>query len=118
MAIRQNLVIRQGENFSISFEARRNGAVVDITGYTIESQIRKRVDSEDNIEEFDCAVLDGPAGTFSLSMSGDRTAEIPAGRTKDDWRSKYEYDVKLTSPEGDPIVPIEGRVLIDPSVTR
>jgi hypothetical protein len=118
MAINQPLVIRQGEDFAFSFQARRNGVVVDITGYKVESYIRKRANSVDLVEEFDCSVLDGTAGTFLLSMPATRTAELPCGRSKEHYKSRYEYDVRLTSPEGAVIVPIEGRINVDPSVTR
>jgi hypothetical protein len=118
MAITHHLVIRQGEDFAVQFVAKRNGQAFPLTGYTIESHIRKRVTSGTVVEEFDCQVLDAAAGTFEISLSGDRTLEIPAGRTKDAFKSRYEYDVKLTSPEGKVYVPIEGRVNIDPSVTR
>jgi len=118
MAIQHNLVIRQGEDFSRSFVARRNGALIDITGYTIQSDIRKSVDAADPTERFDGSIVDGPAGLFYLSMPGARTAQIPAGKTRYSRRSRYEYDVKLTSPSGALFVPVEGLVEVDPSATR
>lgn len=118
MAIEHNLEIRQGEDFAQAFVARRNGAVVDITGYTIESHIRKRMDDEDITEQFDCVIVDGPAGHFYVSLPAARTVALPAGRTKWERASRYYYDVRLTSPEGTGFVPIEGAVRVDPSVTR
>jgi hypothetical protein len=118
MAIRHNLEIRQGEDFARSFVARRSGVVLDITGYEITSQIRNRSDDEDETEHFDTVILNGPAGVFMLSMPSARTAELPAGRTKYDRASRYEYDVRLVSPDGTSFVPVEGYLQVDPSITR
>jgi hypothetical protein len=118
MALKHNLTVRQGEDFAEAFRATRNGQVIPLTGYIVEAQIRKRAGSDDIVEEFDCTVLDADAGTFLLSLPGDRSAEITAGRDKFHYKSRYEYDVRLTSPESVVIIPIEGYVLIDPSCTR
>ncbi len=118
MALKQNLTVRQGEDFAFSFRATRNGQVIPLDGYVLDAQIRKRAGSDDSVEEFDCTILDAAAGTFLLSMSADRTAEIPAGRDMYHYKSRYQYDVRLTSPEGAVIIPVEGYVLIDPSCTR
>ena len=118
MAIRQDLIVRQGEDFSFSFRATRNGQPIPLHSYVIEAQIRKNANSAEVIAEFDCAVLDADAGTFVLSMTADNAAEIPAGRTRFAWASRYVYDVRLSSPDGNIYMPIEGTVEIDPSVTR
>lgn len=88
------------------------GAVVpvDLTGYTVRAQLRRRASSPEILATFTCVITDAADGRFELSLSAVTTAAIAA--------RAGVYDVELVSPGGDVYRFLEGAVSISHEVTR
>jgi hypothetical protein len=108
MSSKANLVIDQGTTFTTTIDVTDDdGNHIDLTGYTGAAQIRKTYSSS-NSTSFTVVVSN--AGTVTLSMNANTTANIIAGR--------YVYDCEITSGDGIRSRIIEGIVTITPEVTR
>lgn len=109
MAIKANLQIDQGANFSTEIDVLDdNGDVVNLTGYTGAAQMRKHYTSS-TATNFTVAI-NAPAGTVTLSMSAATSANVTPGR--------YVYDCELTSSSNVVSRLVEGIVTVTPQVTR
>jgi hypothetical protein len=109
MAIKSNLVIDQGTTFStiVTLVDSENSSI-DVTGYTVSSQIRKHYSSS-NSQSFSTS-LGGANGTVTLSLTSTQTSSLVAGR--------YVYDIEITSPSGTVTRIVEGIVTVTPEVSR
>lgn len=109
MAIKANLVIDQGADFSTEIDVTdENGNVVDLTGWTVAAQMRKHYTSSSFFSFV--ANTTGAAGQVTLTMNAATTATITSGR--------YVYDCELTSTANVVSRLIEGIVTVTPQVTR
>lgn len=109
MAIKANLVIDQGTDYSTSISLQDDqGEIANLVGYTANAQIRKTYTSS-NAHTFTTTV-DDTSGVVLLSLTDTQTANISAGR--------YVYDVYLTDSLGVVSRIVEGIVTITPRVTR
>lgn len=109
MAIKANIVIDQGVDYSTNVTLTdEEENVIDLTGYTANSQIRKTFTSS-NAVTFSTSIT--PAlGVVTLSLTANQTASIVAGR--------YVYDVFLTNGSGVKSRIVEGIVTVTPRVTQ
>lgn len=109
MATKANLVIDQGSTFSTDLSLRDdNGDMIDLVGYTANSQIRKWYTSTNASATF-TSLINVESGVISLTLSANQTANLTAGR--------YVYDVEIN--DGTTISRIvEGIVTVTPEVTR
>ena len=83
-----NFSIDQGADFSKNFTVTTDGSTAyDISGLTLQSQIRKSYDSSSATATFTASVVTGSSGIYKLVLSNSTTADITAGR--------YVYDVEL-----------------------
>jgi len=107
MAIKANITIDQGTDYSITFNVADNdGNDIDFTGYTGEAQFRKHYTS--NIAyAFDVTVANG---AVSLAANSVLTSSVSAGR--------YVYDCILTDNAGVVSRLVEGIVTVSPSVSH
>ncbi len=109
MAIKANLVIDQGTDFSATIDLTDEaGAVFNLTGYNVAAQMRKNYTSS-------VAVTFGTAhnsanGQITLALNNSNTAIIEPGR--------YLYDVEITSPGNVKSRVVEGIVTVTPGMTR
>ena len=109
MALKANLVIDQGTDFSTTIDVTtEDGTIVDLTGYTGAAQMRKHYTS--TVAYAFTVTTGGTAGTVTLSMNSATTANIAAGR--------YVYDCELTDTANTVSRLVEGIVTITPQVTR
>lgn len=99
------LVITRGDTLSIHVTMESGGAPLNLTGYTITSQIRKgRGATALLLATFAITVTNASAGQFTMELSAEQTAALyPANfdvnsTTSDD--SAPQYDIKLVSPGG------------------
>lgn len=108
MAIKANLIIDQGTDYSTSITLTDDEEnVIDLTGYTANAQIRKTYSSSNSVT-FTTTIT--PAqGVIVLSLTDSQTANIVPGR--------YVYDVILTTGSTTSRI-IEGIVTVTPRVTR
>ena len=111
MAIKANIVIDQGADFSTTITVTDEaGSAVDITGYTGSGQIRKHYTSS-TATDFDIT-FDVPRseGKVTIGLGRTVTANLEAGR--------YVYDVEITSSANTRSRLVEGIVTVTPEVTR
>jgi hypothetical protein len=88
------------------------GADLDITNWTVHSQIRARTPATEVLYEW--STVDGNAtagaGFFTLDLSATESSAFT-------WRSGV-YDVEITSPQGKTTRAKQGPVKVSPEVTR
>jgi hypothetical protein len=106
-----NIVIEQGFDFDTTFvmENTVTTTFLDLTDYTIDSQLRKTYSSSDSVS-FATTVTFPKKGQFEISLGSSETASIKEGR--------YVYDVKATTETGRILKLVEGTALVRPGVTR
>ena len=109
MATKANLTIDQGSTFNVTLDLTdENDTVIDLTGYSGVSQIRKTFTSLTGVSF--AVAISAQYGTVTLSLTPAQTASLVAGR--------YVYDVELTSAGGTVSRIIEGIVTVTPQVTK
>ena len=111
MATKTNLFIDQGTTFITTVIAKySNGDVIDLTGFTANSMIRKHYTSSNSVA-FTSTVTTAAAGEVTLSLTANASANIVAGR--------YVYDCEITQTSSGNVSRIsEGIVTVNPQVTR
>ena len=110
MAIIANLYIDQGTDFSITVDVTDSaGDVLNLSGYTASSQIRKTYSSSSVSETFSTSIAEA-TGQVTLSLTDTQTTGLSAGR--------YVYDLTITSGGGATSRVIEGQAIVTPGVTR
>ena len=110
MATIQNLTIDQDADFTQTLTVKDStGTVVDISGQTVTSKLRKTHLST-TATSFTTAIVSGTAGTCSITLTDTVTATLAEGR--------YVWDLTTTTSGGLITRRIEGRVTVTPSVTR
>jgi len=82
---------KQGDTFELTFQLKRDGSAVNITNFTITSQLRDSTDTLLTTNNFNgsltFAMIDASAGQFQLSASSTATAEWPT--------REYDCDVQF-----------------------
>jgi hypothetical protein len=110
MATVSNLFVDAGANYSnIITVAASNGQALDLTGYTVASQMRKSYQSS-TAYNFTASIYNAATGKVRLQLSDTQSAAIPAGR--------WLYDVEITSPSGTKTRVVEGIVTVSPQITQ
>ena len=108
MATKANWVIDAGTTFSTSLNLTdQNGDVLNLTGYTSSSMIRRWYTSTKSI-------------SFNTSINtaiGTITLELDANVTSTMWPGRYVYDVEVTNGNTVSRV-VEGIVTVTPAVTK
>lgn len=108
MAIKANLVIDQGTDYSTTIRLTDDDEnVVTLTGYTAQAQMRKTYTSS-NAVSF-TTTLGATTGIVTLALTDAQTSALTPGR--------YVYDVLLTR-SGLTSRIVEGIVTVTPGVTR
>jgi hypothetical protein len=109
MATKSNLVIDQGSTYSVVLDLTdENGDVIDLIGYTANSQIRKWYTSSTPAATFTTSI-NASSGELELSLTANQTSNLVAGR--------YVYDVELDN-NGVISRIVEGIVTVTPQVTK
>lgn len=111
MAILANLFIDQGTDYSITIDTTDSaGEILDLTGYTAASQIRKTYSSANATQTF-ATSINASAGQVTLTLSDTQTNAMEAGR--------YVYDLNITKTStSETTRVVEGQVILTPGVTR
>lgn len=109
MAIKANLIIDQGTDFSVGFDLTDdNDQILDLTGYTGRAEMRKHYTSS-NGYVFSVSIS-GNTGELNLTMNAVTTNSISAGR--------YVYDCELEDVDGLISRVVEGIVTVTPRVKK
>lgn len=110
MATVTNLYIDQGSFFRTHITvANPNGFTLDLTGFTVASQLRKSYQSSTGFN-FTTSISNPTQGRVRIELSSEQSRVIPAG--------KYLYDLEILSPTGERTRVVEGIVLINPEITK
>lgn len=109
MAIKANLVIDQGTDFSAVVDVTDSeGAVYNLSGYTVAAQMRKNYSSS-SATTFTCS-HNSSGGQITLVLLKSATSTLTPGR--------YLYDVEITSSGNTTTRVVEGIVTVTPGMTR
>jgi len=109
MAIKANLVLEQGADFSALIDVTDSSdSPYDLTAHTVASQMRKNYMSS-SATTF-VGVHNGSLGQINLALDSSLTNDIEPGR--------YMYDVEITSSGGVKTRVVEGIVTVTPGITR
>lgn len=111
MATVSNLYIDAGSDFITNITvSTATGFILDLTGYTAKSQIRKSF-STSTAYDFVTTIPTPTSGTVRLQLSNIASEAIPPGR--------YLYDVEITqTSSGIKTRIIEGIATINPQITK
>lgn len=110
MATISNLYVDAGSTYSnIITVGASNGSPLDLTGYTVASQMRKSYQSS-TAYNFTASVYLAAQGKVRLQLTDEQSEAIPPGR--------YIYDVEITSPSGTTTRVVEGIVTVTPQITK
>lgn len=106
------LYIDQGTTFNniINITDDVTNAVVNISGYTAVSQLRRSHYSANISANITCTITNAANGELTMSMTSANTANIKAGR--------YVFDVKLTDTNNTTSRILEGIVNVTPQVSK
>jgi hypothetical protein len=106
-----NQDINAGEDWTASLILSYASSVArDLTGFTIDSKIKRHYKSVNTKETILVTVVDATAGSIKLSLTNTQTSNLKSG--------KYLYDVELTeTSSGSRERVIEGNIQIRPEVT-
>jgi hypothetical protein len=105
-----NIFIDQGSDYSnIITVTASNGQALNLTGYTVASQMRKSYQSS-TAYAFTASIYDASTGKIRLQLTPTQSEAIPAGR--------WLYDVEITSSSGTKSRVVEGIVTVNPQITQ
>lgn len=104
--------IKQGQDElrQVVLISDETGEPIDISNFEIKSEIRVNFADVTPLETIDCEIIDAINGVFNLFLDHDKTTDLPEG--------EYFFDVKMISPANYVTRIIQGKVLVDPEVTR
>lgn len=110
MAAISNLYIDAGSTFNAIVTVRgTDGNVLNLTGFTVASQIKKSYGSL-VAYNFSASIYDGPSGKVRIVLSSTLSSTIKPGR--------YLYDIEVTAPSLEKLRVVEGLVIITPEITK
>lgn len=114
-----DLEINQGATYTLDIAGikKADGTNLDITGYQVRAQVRRRLSDTSVLVAFTTAIVTPAIGACRLSLTAAQTTALPSSPSKD---SPLEcvYDVEIESPAGVVSRVLEGRAFISPEVTR
>ena len=110
MATISNLFVDAGADYSnIITVTASNGQALDLTGYSVASQMRKSYQSS-TAYAFTASIYNASTGKIRLQLTAAQSEAIPAGR--------WLYDVEITSPSGTKTRVVEGIATVTPQITQ
>lgn len=113
VARQQDITVEQGATFELAVYVKKNGVVLDVTGYTGNMQIRDKPADEVGsiiLATGNVSIVDGPGGLVMVTISADTTQ----GYT---W-TKGIYDVEIRSGSGIVYRVAKGNAFLDREVSR
>ena len=98
-----NIVLEKGTDFSTNIKLKKDGAPIDLTGYTCTAKIRKYYTSSTHYDFVATPLEPLILGVLNVGMASSITSTIPTGR--------YVYDILITF-AGTTTKVVEGNVLV------
>ena len=107
-----NIVINTSTTFSQSFtlESVNTNSILDLTGYTGRSEMRKHSGSTTGITTFTVSFPDRTGGQVNIGLTTTQTAALKPGR--------YVYDLLIDDGNGSVDRVVEGMALVSQGATR
>ena len=103
-----NLTIEKGTTFSQNFKLKLDGAVLDLTGYTAISKMRKHYGATDYYNFVTTPLTPLTSGVINIGMASSIASTLNTGR--------YVYDVLVTF-AGSTTKVIEGSIIVKGTVS-
>ena len=102
---RKNISINVGETFSenLTLLSADGSGVVDLTGFTAQSQLRKHP-SNPRFADIQVGIVNASQGEINISIASTITKFLQGGR--------HVYDIVLIKPNGFKSVAVEGNALV------
>lgn len=115
MSAKYNFCIEQGTDLKVPFVLKNaDGTLVDLSGSTVRMQLRKSYYAEEAIDTLTSAngrIFLAPAeGRFELNFPNKITEAFPV--------QTLLYDIELVSAGGEVRRIVEGKITVQPEVTR
>lgn len=106
------LFMDQGTTFNtiINLSDDLTNANINVSGYTVRSQMRRSYYSVNASANLICTITNSANGEITLSLPANTTANIKAGR--------YLFDLETVDTFGTVSRPLEGIITVTPEVTR
>jgi hypothetical protein len=102
---------KRGDTFTMAITATDStGAAIDLTDFTLASQVRKADEVRTLVENLTATVTDATAGAFTLSATATQTALWPI--------ETLLHDVQFTQPDGAVWSSPTDRIRIVEDITR
>lgn len=112
-ALKYDMRINQGETWSIAFPVLdANGIPLTVNGWTARAQVRQYTTSPGTLFEWSTAIGNATVAGTTVTLR-----LTPADTATWFWGSAL-YDIELSDPSGNITRLVEGKVLVDPEVTR
>lgn len=112
MAAYVELYMDQGATFesNLTITDDITNVAANISGYVINSQMRRSYYSANATANLVCTIVDAPTGNVQITLGAANTAAIRPGR--------YLFDVDTTDLNGKVVRILEGIINVTPGVTR
>jgi hypothetical protein len=106
------LYMDQGATFNntLNITDDLTNAKVNVSGYTVRSQMRRSYYSANATAQIVCTVTDAANGTILMSLAAANTSNIKAGR--------YLFDVETVDTASVTTRILEGIITVTPEITR
>lgn len=112
MAAYVELFMDQGATFNnvINLSDDITGANINISGYSVLSQMRRSYYSSNSSANIICTITDSANGEITMNLGPNITANIKAGR--------YLFDLQTTDKVGAVTRVLEGIITVTPRITK
>ena len=112
MAAYTELYMDQGATFNNTLNLTDDvtNATINVSGYTVRSQMRRSYYSANASANISCTITDASNGEITMSLTDGQTANIKAGR--------YLFDVETVDTGGVVTRILEGIITVTPGVTK
>jgi hypothetical protein len=108
MAAVYNITVNQNADFVRSFQVKEDNVILDITNYSFSGRLKENFHHSGHTD-FVTAVTDGPAGTFTVSLTDAVTGALDPGT--------WVYDVIMTDTGGKKTRLLQGNAFVKQGVT-
>ena len=112
MAAYVELYMDQGATFNnvINLTDDTTNANVNISGYTVRSQMRRSYYSQNSTANLVCVISNAANGEITMRLAAANTSNIKAGR--------YLFDLETVDTIGNVTRVLEGIITVTPEITR
>ena len=112
MAAYVELIVDQGSSFNnvITLTDDITNANINISGYTVRSQMRRSYYSTNASANITCTITNASQGEITMRMSAGTTANIKSGR--------YLFDLQTVDLSGVVSRVLEGIITVTPRISR